>query len=62
MNRAKSIYKAYHRLRTESDKARYLKDGGFSMSAKTVQAELYPLVMTIQACVSDRMKPKKKTA
>ncbi len=34
------IWPAYHRLQTESMKARYLQGGAFSMNHKSVEAEL----------------------
>lgn len=34
------VWPAYHRLETESQKARYLQGGGFSLRARAVDGEL----------------------
>lgn len=36
----KSVWPAYHRLQSESMKARYLQGGGFSLPARAVDCEL----------------------
>jgi hypothetical protein len=40
-NHHKQVWSAYHRLQTESAKARYLQGGAFSMNAGMVRQELW---------------------
>lgn len=55
MERARSLYPAYNRLQTESEKARYMNSGTFAMSADAIRRELEPLVLKIRREVAQRL-------